>query len=627
MTKFVNLHNHTLYSHDSASKIDDIINCVKEYGQTAIAITDHGNLSGAIKFHTTCNKAGIKPIIGCELYICQPNFSAKDKVQSNRRLNHLVVLAKNYDGYKNLLKLATIGNYPEHYYYSMRIDEEILFAHSDGLIVINGHHSTSLFDILFFNNDGVSQCESIEEARSYLRPDYKDKFLEIASRYRSVFGDDFYIECQLFDTGDILQQASGHILRELASEFDFRAVGTGDAHYIKSKDAEAHKTFCAIKKNMKIDKMADIGYFNSGRYCILSDDMVTSCYPEDLILATKEIEDKIEHYEVKSRQKIPHIVLPDKTPLQEVKDLCENRLKELGLWNDTYIERLNYELEITEIGELEHYCLIVRDYIMWAKSNGIIVGGGRGSAAGSLISYLIGITTIDPIKYRLSFDRYFSRDRAEAKINPDIDVDFQATRRDEVVNYIRQKYGADKVCGAVTYNILQGKSAIKDVLRVWDVCDATEANKISDLITAKDKISDKLSEFKDRTGSESIIMYHLIEEPEALKEYVYLEDGELKGEYAHYFSLAIQLEGAIKSTSRHPSAYIISNSPIYESAPLSKDKDTDDLLCNYDMYSFELAGLLKFDLLAIKSLDGLKIVNDLLGELTFDQLLEITGNN
>ena len=621
MNKFINLHNHSLFSHDCASKIEKIIDCVKEYGQDAVAITDHGNLSGAIKFHDLAIKENIKPIIGVEIYCCQPNKFAKDKSPDNRKLNHLVILAKNLTGYRNLLKLASIGNFAEHFYYSMRIDEEILFEHSEGLIVINGHHSTSLFDILFFNNDAVLQCESIEDARVYLNPDYKEKFLEIATRYKNVFGDDFYIECQLFDKNDMLQQASGYILFELAKEFGFKAVGTGDAHYIKQKDAAAHKTFCAIKKNLKVKNLADIGYFTSGKYGIISNEVANECYPEELILATQEIANKVEVYEIKSPQKIPKIEIPNKTVLQEVKDICESELKKRGLWNQEYIDRLNFELEITELGELQYYFMIVKDYVDYARKNDILVGSGRGSASGSLIGYLLDITAINPLEFNLSFERFYSPDRAAAKILPDIDSDFQASRRDEIVEYVKQKYGADRVCGAVTYNILQGKSAIKDVLRVWEVCDATEANKISDCIISKDKISDKLTEFEEEYGSSSILLYHLIHEPDALKDYVTFENGRIVGEYAPYFELAIELEGAIKSTSRHPSAYIIADRPIYELAPLSKDQYSDNLLCNFDMYSFEKAGLVKFDFLGIKSLDGLFVVNELLGEIDIESII------
>jgi len=203
---------------------------------------------------------------------------------------------------------------------------------------------------------------------------------------------------------------------------------------------------------------------------------------------------------------------------------------------------------------------------------------------------------------------------------PDIDTDFQTSRRSEVIDYIRNKYGADKVCAVVTFGKLHGKSAIKAVLSAWEVCDHTQQKNISDLIQSKDKISDKLADFKDETGSDSILLYTLTHEPEALKDYVRLEEGKIVGEYAMYFELAIELEGSIKTESRHASAIIISDVPIYTVAPMIKDKNEDNLLCAFDMYSFELATLVKLDILALKSLDGLCEVNVLLKDLDIETI-------
>jgi DNA polymerase-3 subunit alpha len=613
---WIGLHNHSGYSHDSISKIKDIVSFVKKDGGNAVALTDHGNMSGCVEFYKECKKQGIKPIIGNEIYICGHGKSAQDKSSDNKTLNHLVVLAKNHTGYKNLLKLHKISN--KNFYYRPRIDEDELFAHKEGLIVLNGHHTTSLFWTLFFNLDAIDSCDTVDCCRQYLYPDYEKRFLEVATRYRDVFGDDFYVECQLFDKKDILQQASGTILFELAQKYEFKSTGTGDAHYITKDDAVFHKTFCAIKQNSKVRDLPQIGYFQNGSYGIVTQELANECYPKELILATQEIADKVENYNITLPVAIPSSNINN--PRGYIRAKCEKKLKELNLFNDTYLSRLDYELEIIELGKLYDYFIIVGDYMQWAMDKGILRGPARGSAGGALISYLLNIITINPIKYNLLFDRFYSRDRAENKILPDIDCDFPASRRDDVISYIRNKYGHDKVAGVVTFSTLQGRNALKDVLRVYSACDFQSMNKITELIPARDKISDDMAVFKEDTGSDSVIYYCLKELPDLLKDYCTIsENGEFVGDYAEYFKIAIGLEGAIKSESKHASAIIISSNSIDEVAPMIRDKSSDEFLVALDMDSFEDVSLAKFDVLGIKSLDCLTEVNQLLKEVGYDK--------
>ena len=606
---------HSNFSFDSITKIKDIVSFIKKDGATAVALTDHGNMSGSVEFYKECKKQGIKPLIGIELYICPPGKYAKDKNGENKSLNHLVVLAKNHIGYKNLLKLHKISN--AHFYYRPRIDEDILFAHSEGLIVINGHIQSSIFDTLFFNLDGVSSCETIDCARQYLYSDYEARFLELANKYKKVFGDDFYIECQLFDKSEMWQQASGLILFELAKKYKFNVTGTGDAHYLTSEDAVLHKTFCAIKQNTKIKDLPNIGYFQNGTYGIVTQELAKKCYPEELIAATQEIANKIESYDITLPAAIPSANIEN--PREFIKDKCETKLKELNLYNETYLNRLEYELEIVELGNLYDYFIIVADYMQWAMNNNILRGPGRGSAGGSLISYLLNIITIDPLKYDLLFDRFYSKDRALGKVMPDIDSDFPASRRDDVINYIRNKYGHDRVAGVVTFSTLQGRNALKDVLRVYSACDFQSMNKMTELIPARDKISDDLAIFKEESGSDSILFFCLKEMPDLLRDYCYLdEDGNFAGDYADYFKIAIGLEGAIKAESKHASALIISSHSIDEIAPMIRDKSSDEFLVGLDMDSFESVSLVKFDVLGVKTLDCLSEINKILKEVGVD---------
>lgn len=611
---FINLHCHTKFSWDCFSDIDKLTKFVASQGQTALAITDHGSVSGAIKFHESCKKNKIKPIIGCELYLCTNQQSSLDKHKDNRRLNHLVVLAKNETGYKNLLKLVSMSNYAERFYYDCRIDEQLLFENSEGLIAINGHFDTSIFDCLFFNLEAIANSETMEEAMQYVSPSYEEDVLEVVNRYKNVFGDDFYIECQLFDPNDKIQQLAGKLLFELAQKHGIKAVGTGDCHYIEPKDCPAHRTFVAIKLNKTVKSLANIGYFYSGKYGIITNDEAEKNYPPELIAATNEIADKIEMYAVTAPQAIPKIFENKDEAFNEVSKIVNEKANQLNLTSEEYLDRIKYELEMTYKGELQDYFLIVRDYLNWARSQGILTGCGRGSVGGALIAYLLGITSIDSVKYGLMWDRFMGPDRIENKVLPDIDSDFQGTRRDEVVSYIKQKYGEDKVCGVVTFGMLHGKSAVRDVLKAWGLFDPKQLKLICDKIPQKDKISDKLADFKDEYGSDSIILYTLIKEPENLAEYVKYEDGKIVGDLATFFEIAIELEGAIRNESRHASAIIISNRPIYEIAPLVKDSE-GNLICAFDMYSFELAGLVKFDILGLKSLDGLAEVNNLLKDV------------
>jgi DNA polymerase-3 subunit alpha len=247
------------------------------------------------------------------------------------------------------------------------------------------------------------------------------------------------------------------------------------------------------------------------------------------------------------------------------------------------------------------------------------MGPSRGSAGGCLLSFLLDIISINPIHYDLSFDRFFSKDKALSGTLPDIDSDFQASRRKEVINYIKNKYGEDKVAGVVSYSTLQGKNALKDVLRVHSACDFSQMNKITELIPARDKISDQLAEFKEETGSDSILFYCLKNEPDLLKDYCTLQEVNgvniFSGDYGDYFKIAIGIESAIKSSSRHPSAIVISKYPIVDVAPLVRDKSSDELIIDYDMDYFPYASLVKFDILGIKSLDCLDEVNKLLIEI------------
>jgi DNA polymerase III subunit alpha len=608
---FINLHTHSRHSHDSVSNISDMVKYVKENGQTALAITDHGNMSGFPVLFQECQKAGIKSIGGNELYVCQSGMLATQKDNDNRRLDHLVVLAKNETGYRNLLKLTSIANLPEHYYYKPRIDKEILQAYSEGLIVINGHVGTSLSHI-FFNEDGVRISNSVDEAMNYLQPDFEEYVKEEAGWFRDVFGDDFYVECQLFDKEDVYQQTLGWTLYNTAKKLGFQTVGTGDSHYIRPEDQIVHKTFVAIKQNTKIVRMDPCRYLDSGMYGLITNEWAEDCYPEDLIQTTNDIADKIEEYDIRRKFSIPQFWdNPDKL----LRDICEEQLGKKVPDTPEYRNRVDHELKTLALGNVESYFLLVKDYIDFAESQNILTGCSRGSSGGSLVSYLCNITKIDPLEYNLLFSRFISEDRLAAGQLPDIDSDFAASKRDIILDYIKNKYGHENVAELITHGTLQGRGALKDVLRVYNACDFTTMNNITNLFPKRDQVSDKLAEFKEDYGTDSLIIYSLVTDAKAFSDYCHydINTGEFTGEYAKYFEIAVKLEGAIKSEAKHPCAVIISDKPISDSAPLFKDKN-GNLLCAYDAAPAELVGLVKYDILGISALDKLQTLNTILAE-------------
>lgn len=614
----INLHVHSKYSWDCISSIKDIVQTAVEYEQNAIAVTDHGLMSGAMELFLEAQKAGIKPIIGCEFYVCPPGIKKEDKNAESRRLNHLVVLAKNLVGYKNLIKLNYIAN--ENFYYRPRIDEQALFENSEGLIVINGHFDTSVHDCLFFNREMASVAATEEECELYIHPEYEDNVLQIVSRYQEFFGEDFYLECQMFDQKDPIQQVASKKLFEISQKYKINAVGTGDAHYVKQEDAIFHKTFCAIKQNKKVKDLPSISYYTNGSYSIVSNEHAEKTYPAELIEATHEIASKIEDFDITIPIAVPSFSSEGKLkPKEVVRDKCIKKLKKLNLYNEEYIKRLDYEISILELGNLYDYFLVVEDYCEFARKQSMLIGPGRGSSGGCLISYLLDIVSINPLEYDLSFDRFFSAEKARSGSIPDIDTDFQSSRRDEIIDYVQKKYGKRKVCEVVTYGKLQAKNALKDVLRAHAACTPMVANKITKNIPDKDKISDKLKDFFEETGSSSVLYYCLKKEPKLLSDYCRIstkDDGTevFEGDYAESFRVAIGLEGAIKSSSRHPSALIISPYDIDEICPMLLDKKTNQMITAYDMYYFPYASLVKFDILVLKSLDCLAEVNTLLKE-------------
>ena len=448
MSKFVHLHIHSEFSLlDGANRIKDLPVRAKELGMDAMSITDHGVMYGAIDFYKACKKEGVKPIIGCEVYVAPRSRFDKEPNVDNK-YNHLILLAKNNQGYKNLSKLVSLG-FTEGYYYKPRIDLEILEKYSEGLICLSACLAGSVNQALLNGNN--------------------EKAEEIALWHKKVFGEDYYIEIQ--NNGIKEQVLANQKLVALARKLDIPLVATNDAHYLKKEDSYNHEVLLCIqtgKRMSDIDRMR----FDTDELYVKS--------PEEMIEYFKAFPDAIENT-VKIAEKcnvefeFGHTILPNYDVPEEFpthfdffKKLCDDGVKKRYGENPSkeILDRAEYEISVIKKMGYVDYFLIVWDFIHFAKTHGISVGPGRGSGAGSIIAYAIEITDIDPMKYDLLFERFLNPERISM---PDFDVDFSDTHRQEVIDYVSEKYGHDHVSQIITFGTMAAKMVIRDVARVLDV--------------------------------------------------------------------------------------------------------------------------------------------------------------
>ena len=488
MSEFVHLHIHSEFSLlDGANRIKDLPVRAKELGMDAMAITDHGVMYGAIDFYKACKKEGVKPIIGCEVYVAPRSRFDKEPNVDNK-YNHLILLAKNNQGYKNLSKLVSLG-FTEGYYYKPRIDLEILEKYSEGLICLSACLAGSVNQALLNGNN--------------------EKAEEIALWHKKVFGEDYYIEIQ--NNGIKEQVLANQKLVALARKLDIPLVATNDAHYLKKEDAYNHEVLLCIqtgKRMSDVDRMR----FDTDELYVKS--------PEEMIEYFKAFPDAIENT-VKIADKcnvefeFGHTILPNydvppefETHFDFFKKLCDDGIKKRYGENPSkeILDRAEYEISVIKKMGYVDYFLIVWDFIHFAKTNGISVGPGRGSGAGSIIAYAIEITDIDPMKYDLLFERFLNPERISM---PDFDVDFSDTHRQEVIDYVSEKYGHDHVSQIITFGTMAAKMVIRDVARVLDV-PYSEADTLAKMIPNELHITIKKAleqnkELRDRYESDETV--------------------------------------------------------------------------------------------------------------------------
>jgi len=603
---------------DGLSKPDQIIKRCKEIGATACALTDHGSIAGAVKFFQTAKKNGIKPILGCELYICEQDPTIQEK--NNKKLSHMIVLAKNYKGWKDLIKIVSESNKPERYYHKPRLDLKTLGEFNGGnLIAITGHLGSTLANEIL---DGDKLQENwLEKGRSHV------------DQLKNIFNNYVFLEAQLMDKENLpIQIELTQAIRDIGELTNTKVICTPDAHYCNKEDSADQRvllcnnlktTFPEINRKLSNNEDVPMGcFFVSDNYHILSYEEMSALHTQEEISNTIFVSDMIEDYDILSKPNLPDYSCPDKyNPDEYLRELCRQGWRKKILNNISendqkiYLDRIKNELEVLQGAGLSSYFLIVQDIVDYVKSNNWLPSPGRGSAAGCLVSYLIGITGIDPLKYDLLFERFYStgRNTKDHISLPDIDVDVPILKREEVINYIKNKYGEDKVSQMITFNTMKGRGALKDVLRVYDNISFEEMNRITKNIPDEAKISDELQEMKEETGEASIIRWALENNADKLREWCYLDDNnELQGPLAKRFEQAIRLEGTKTNQSKHAAGIAISSMPLNEICPMIYDTKTHQPIAGMEMQDLESLGIIKLDILGIALLDKIMNISDLL---------------
>ena len=617
---YIPLHCHSMFSLlDGLSKPEQMAQRCKEINASACALTDHGNIAGAIKFYTAMKNAGIKPLLGCELYICEQDPTIKEK--ENRNLSHFLILAKNYNGWKDLIRIVSESNKPEHYYHKPRLDLKTLSRLDSGnLIVITGHLGSTLADIL------------LDEYT--LKPDWLNLGIAHVKYLKENFSDVF-LEAQLMDKDNLTVQVElTNAVRQIGKQTETKVICTPDAHYCKKEDAIDQRillcnnlkmTFPDISRKLSNDQDVPMGcFFTSDNYHILSQEEMAALHTEEEIENTQFVANLIEEYDILSKPQLPPFDCPvGFDDAEYLRELCRKGWKEKIAnvipkeEHQKYVDRIKYELDVLQGANLSSYFLIVQDIVNYVREKGWLPGPGRGSAAGCLVSYLIGITSIDPIKYNLIFDRFYNAGRnTKDRISmPDIDVDVPINKRELIIEYIKNKYGSDKVSQMVTFNTIKGRGALKDVLRVYGNVGFEEMNKITQNIPDEAKIADELQEMKDETGEASIIRWALENNADKLREWCYIdENGELQGPLAKRFEQAIRLEGTKSNQSKHAAGIAISAKPLNELCPMVYDSKNSQLIAGMEMQDLESIGIIKFDILGVAMLDKIMTIQDLLIE-------------
>ena len=570
-SEFVHLHNHSDYSLlDGAQTVQTLVNTVDDLGMDSVALTEHGNMFSVIPYYKSAKSAGIKPIIGCETYVAVGSrFDKKPRSDGGWGNNHLVLLAKDYKGYQNLMKLVTHG-YLEGFYYRPRIDIELLQKYNEGLICLSG-------------------CLKGEIPERMLKDDWNGA-KEAALRFSEIFPDRFYLEIQNHGIPDEEQNIKN--IKKLSSELDIPMVCTNDAHYAKHEHWEAHDVHICLGTGKDRNDPNRLRYATPEFY-FKSQDQMFELFKDipGAIENTRKIADSIEIEIPMGDYHLPNFPipanLPEQTPDSYLKTLCEKGVKEkYGDYTKELSDRLDHELKVINQMGFAGYFLITADFVKYAKDNHIPVGPGRGSAAGSLVSYSLDITTVDPIRHQLLFERFLNPDRISM---PDIDIDFCIERRGEVIDYIKNQYGENSVTQIITFGKMKAKQAVRDVGRVLGYSFG-EVDRLAKMIPPTLNIS--LEEALDQSPE----LYDASE-----------------GEYKELINFSKILEGMNRHASTHAAGVVIAPGDLTDYVPLYRSSQ-GDVTSQYDMKGLEELGLLKLDFLGLRNLtvidNTIKLIQD-----------------
>ncbi|MBI4556668.1 MAG: DNA polymerase III subunit alpha [Candidatus Hydrogenedentes bacterium] len=557
---FVHLHVHTEYSVlDGASRIEELLERCREYGMRACALTDHGSLFGAIDFYQEAQKAGIKPVVGCELYVAKGSRFDRSARSSGAGSYHFLTLCENETGYRNLCKLSSLG-YLEGFHYKPRVDDELLAKYKEGLIATSACLAGEIPQYLLENN--------LDAANAALR------------RYLEIFGRDHFL-IELMDHGMPEQERVNPLLAELAEYHGLMLIATNDCHYVDKADAEAHEALLCIQTQDVLTNDDRFKFATNQFYFRSPDEMkaLFSRWPQ-AIANTEKIAARCNVDIPLHRRLIPEYAPPDGfTKAQFLRHLVQLGLEEryAGRPSPRHLQQAEYELEVIEKSGFIDYFLVVWDLIAFARSQGIPVGPGRGSGAGSIVAYALKITNIDPIRYGLLFERFLNLDRVT---QPDFDLDFCYNRRGEVIDYVRRKYGQDNVSQIITFGRMLAKQVVRNVGRVMGMSYG-DVDRIAKLVPDELKIT--LEDARAR-------------EPELAR--LVAEDEQV----ARLWKLASRLEGTIGTCGTHAAGVVICDEPLTDHVPLFKAAGSDVVATQFDMNAVAEVGLLKMDFLGLRTL-------------------------
>lgn len=590
---------------NSISNPESLIKQAANLGYGTLGLTDYNSLSGVIEFSSECKKKKIKPIIGTKLRVSTEEY--------------VTLVAKNFNGWKKLVKLICDSNNPENIISGKAClnTEKLKDYDLSDLIFVLGDLESELIHQCFSLHGFAATSEP--EASIGISSDIKERITNYINRYKDLTSD-IFLQVNLLNRTIPYQKLITDILRESAKDNNIKCLAGVNSHYPSKTDSVDHRLLtCSDQKttfnNIDLSFWKNSVFFRSDGFHLPSLEEIKEIYSEEEIENTNLLGSMCESYDLTSKPRLPKFDCPNE--LSEIDYLREcarigYKAKDKGWDSELYGNRVKTELEVIDKASLSGYFLIVADYINEAKRRGHLVGPARGSSAGSLVCYLTGITEVEPIPYNLIFERFYNegRNTGDNIEYPDIDVDFPMFAREEMIEYVTQKYGKDKVSAIATYGRLQGRSALREVFRVHNACDVNTMNQLTKLLPQEHKIADKLEE----DGEESIIRWTLINEPKLLEDYARMnDDGQIVGDFAPFFEQAIRIEGVYKNIGKHAAGIVIAAEPLENICPMVYHSESKSKMIAWDMKSAAKGGLVKMDFLGINLLDKCGRVKNILG--------------